>query len=71
MDTQQQNNSSNRKGGGWYYGMLYPGICTLVVGIIFLLNNFGYLKWNAWGKIWPVFIIIAALFMIFRSRKNT
>jgi hypothetical protein len=58
------------RGNGWYYGRLYPGICTLAVGIIFLLNNFGYLKWDAWGKLWPVFVIIAGIFMIVSPRRN-
>ena len=54
----------------YWYGRVYPGIWMLVIGIIFLLNNFGYLQGEAWGKLWPLFIIVPALFMIFRPHRH-
>ena len=46
-------------------GSVYGGIWVVVVGVIFLLNNFGYFRGDAWGKLWPVFIIVSGLFIIF------
>jgi hypothetical protein len=66
----EQKDQDNKSRRYWYYGSLYPGIWMLVIGIVFLLNNFGYLQGNAWGKLWPLFIIIPALFMIFRPRRR-
>ncbi|MGH7249380.1 MAG: LiaI-LiaF-like domain-containing protein [Minisyncoccia bacterium] len=49
---------------------MFPGIYLLLVGVLFLLNNFGYFQGEAWGKLWPLFLIIPALFMIFRPRRT-
>ncbi|MBA3789082.1 hypothetical protein H0X32_01650 [Patescibacteria group bacterium] len=70
MTTEQENNSSHacRKYG--FYGSFVGGVWLIVVGAIFLLNNFGYFEGNAWGKLWPLFIIVPGLFMIFRSRSS-
>jgi hypothetical protein len=53
-----------------FYGPLYGGVWVVVIGVIFLLNNFGYLQGNAWGKLWPLFIIIPGLFMIGRGFRS-
>ena len=44
----------------------------IVLGLFFLLNSTGVIPWSAWGtvfliflRIWPVFIIIAGLQVIF------
>jgi hypothetical protein len=62
------NNSCERK--RWGYGSLYSGVWVIIIGVIFLLNNFGYLQGQAWSKLWPVFIIIPGIFMILRSQRN-
>jgi hypothetical protein len=74
MDTEQEKTtpSSNRR---WYWwgGPVYGGAFLLVVGIIFLLNNFGYFHGDAWGKLWPLFIITTGLFMMlspWRKRRG-
>jgi hypothetical protein len=69
MDTKQENNDSpiDRKRHWRGYGSLYGGVYVLFVGLLFLLNNFGYFQGDAWGKLWPIFIIIPGLFMIVRS----
>ena len=69
MTEEQENEGHDRRRGyAWYSGVV-PGVYVLVVGILFLLNNFGYFQGDAWGKLWPLFIIIPALLMIFRPRK--
>jgi uncharacterized membrane protein len=70
MDENQDNKASVRQRNHHYYGRVYPGIWLVLVGVIFLLNNFGYFQGEAWGKLWPLFLIIPGLFMLFRPRRN-
>jgi hypothetical protein len=70
MENQPDNKESFKNRNSRFYGGIYPGIWLIVVGGIFLLNNFGFLRWNAWGKLWPLFIIITGFFMIFRPRHH-
>jgi hypothetical protein len=67
MDEQQ--NDTPKKRSWYWYGGVVPGIYIVLVGVLFLLNGFGYFHGDAWGKLWPLFIIIPGLLMIFRPRK--
>ena len=69
MNEDQEHKDASRR-RSYFSSGAYPGVYLLVVGIIFLLNSFGYLRGDAWGKLWPIFIIIPALFMIFRPRRS-
>ena len=42
------------------------GIFLLVLGVIFLLSNFGYVHWFNFSRLWPVLLIIAGFLMITR-----
>jgi hypothetical protein len=71
-DTNNNQNSQDadyRRRNRHYYGRVYPGIWLLLVGLIFLLSNFGFFHGNTWGKLWPLFIIIPGLFMLLRPRR--
>jgi uncharacterized membrane protein YkgB len=71
MNEDPNNKQPERSRNAYFYGSLYPGVVIVVVGILFILGNFGILKNGViWGKLWPVFIIIAGLFMIFRPRRK-
>ena len=70
MNEDKENKDSYRERNRHYYGRMYPGAWLIIVGVIFLLNNFGYLQGEAWGKLWPLFIIITGLFMLLRSRRT-
>jgi len=48
---------------------MFVGLLILVVGVVFLLQNLGYISGGVWEIIWPSIIIIVGLSMIFRSRK--
>jgi phage shock protein PspC (stress-responsive transcriptional regulator) len=51
-------NGANRKSG--------TGMFLLVLGVIFLLSNFGYMHWFNFSRLWPVFLIIFGFLMIAR-----
>lgn len=53
-------------------GIAGPAI-LVALGIIFLLNNFGYLPWEIWGTIWrfwPVVLIIVGLEILFQKTSS-
>ena len=52
-----------------FYGSIYPGVFLIVVGGIFLLNNYGFIQGEAWAKLWPIFIILPGIFMLLRPRR--
>lgn len=46
---------------------LTTAILLILIGLIFLLNNFGVLSWSVWGiiwKVWPLFLILVGLEML-------
>jgi membrane-bound ClpP family serine protease len=48
---------------------MFFGLLLIVIGVIFLLQNLGYLSASAWGVLWPVIVVIIGLTFIFgRSR---
>lgn len=49
---------------------MYLGLLVSVVGVVFLLQNLGYIGGNAWNIIWPAIIIVVGLSMIFRSKSG-
>jgi len=49
---------------------MFFGLLVLVIGVVFLLKNLGYISSSVWDIIWPTIIIIAGLAMIFRSRHK-
>ena len=45
-------------------GNLSGGFVLITLGIIFVLNNLGFLPWSVWEtlwKLWPVFLILAGI----------
>jgi len=47
---------------------MFIGILVLVVGVVFLLQNIGYISGSVWDIIWPAIVIVVGLSMIFRGR---
>jgi len=47
---------------------MFIGLGILLVGIIFLLQNLGYIGGNVWQIIWPAIIIIAGLLIVFKPK---
>lgn len=51
---------------------LIPGIVLLLLGTVFLLRNYGYIDihWSNIFHLWPIFIVIAGVNMIFANNKS-
>jgi len=51
---------------------LIPGIVLLLLGTVFLLRNYGYvdIHWSNIFHLWPIFIVIAGVNMIFANNKS-
>jgi len=59
-------NSSPRKTA--WRGKL-PGLILVLLGIGFLLNNYGITTFNI-GKLWPVFLIIPGVFLLSSTQRK-
>jgi hypothetical protein len=44
------------------------GVILILLGIFFLLTNFGYVHWEQLWKFWPVILIVAGLGMLIPRR---
>jgi hypothetical protein len=48
------------------------GVILISVGIVFLLNNLGYVPWDVWFRIlflWPIILIAIGVEIIFRKTR--
>jgi hypothetical protein len=66
---EKENDDSFKRKNRHFYGRIYPAIWLIVIGVFFLLENFGFLRGDVWGKLWPIFIILPGLFILFRPRR--
>lgn len=46
------------------------GIVLILIGVFFLLTNFGLLPWDQIWKFWPVILIAAGVGMFFPRREQ-
>ena len=49
---------------------MFVGALILIVGIVFLMQNLGYISGNVWQVIWPLIVIVAGFSMIIRNRRS-
>jgi len=49
---------------------IIPGIILITLGLIFLLNNYGFANIDI-GRLWPLFLIIPGIVMIFGAPKKS
>ena len=69
-DQRNENSGWNVVGGIINKGNLFVGIIIILVGVIFLLDNFNIMpQVFKIGRLWPLFVIVFGLFLIF-SRDN-
>jgi len=45
-------------------------LILIVVGSSFLLKNLGYISGSVWEIIWPIFLIVLGIGMLFRRGKD-
>jgi hypothetical protein len=52
---------------------LIPGMILVMIGAIFLLNNFGYINfhWSNLFHLWPIFLVIGGVNLVFANNKST
>ena len=48
---------------------ILPGVILILLGLIFLLDNYGYTVIDI-GKLWPIFLIVPGFFIIYNSFDN-
>lgn len=70
MNENQPTGEKPKPGWHWNYGRIIPGSILLFLGIVFLLDNYGFLPSNTWDKLWPVFLIIPGLLILFGPTKD-
>jgi Ca2+/H+ antiporter len=51
-------------------GNMWMGIAIIIIGVILLLQNLGYVSGTVWGVVLPVFIVAVGLSMIFSGQKK-
>lgn len=49
---------------------MFFGLIVLALGIIFLMQNLGYISGSVWEIIWPSALIIMGLVILFRNKGN-
>jgi len=60
----------NDQMGGFKDKELWGGVILIVIGGLFLLDNFGILSLDQFAKLWPAALIVAGVFMIRRFREG-
>ncbi|WP_295653809.1 DUF5668 domain-containing protein [uncultured Mucilaginibacter sp.] len=51
---------------------LIPGMILVIIGAIFLLDNFGYINfsWETFFSLWPIILIIAGVNLVFAHNRT-
>ena len=49
---------------------MISGFILLIIGIVFLLQNLGYISEGAWSIIWPLILIVIGLWILFKKEKG-
>lgn len=45
---------------------MFIGLIVIIIGIVFLLQNLGYISEGAWSIIWPAILIVIGLGIILK-----
>jgi len=49
---------------------MFLGFLVLIIGVLFLMQNLGYISGGVWEIFWPACLIIAGLFLVFRQKES-
>ena len=53
-----------------YNNHMFFGLLIVIVGVVFLMQNLGWLSASAWQVIWPILIIIFGISIMSGERKG-
>ena len=58
--------------GSNVHGGVIIGAVLVVLGIVFLLRNFGFvwMYWFSFGKLWPLLLVICGVMLLWHRRKG-
>lgn len=45
------------------------GLILILVGVLFLLDEFGVFSWVSFSKLWPLILVAIGLSMLFPKRQ--
>ena len=45
-------------------------LILIIIGVVFLLQNLGYISGGTWSIIWPAILIIFGLWILLRKREE-
>jgi len=46
------------------------GLILIIIGLVFLLQNLGYISEGAWSIIWPAILIVIGLGILLKKRDR-
>ncbi|MFH1111929.1 MAG: DUF5668 domain-containing protein [Patescibacteria group bacterium] len=49
---------------------MFLSYLLIILGLVFLFKNLGWISGGAWGVIWPLIIIIFGVAMLSKKRRN-
>ena len=56
-------------GKGKAVNFMFLGLILLVIGIVYLVKNLGFISGAAWSIIWPIILVVIGLSIVLK-RKN-
>ena len=62
--------SSRKPSSGRWRRKQLAGLILILVGVIFLLSNFGLFWWWDWDTTWPVIIMGVGLFLLVGNTRG-
>jgi hypothetical protein len=48
--------------------MYIVGVILVILGIVFFLQNTGFIPYDTWNNIWPILLLIVGLWFMFSRR---
>ena len=46
------------------------GLILIIIGLVFLLQNLGYISGAAWSIIWPAILIVIGIAILLKRRNH-
>ncbi|MBU2635126.1 hypothetical protein KJ841_01465 [Patescibacteria group bacterium] len=49
---------------------MFFSLILIIIGVVFLLQNFGYISEGAWSIIWPAILIVIGIAVLLKRRDH-